>query len=80
MASCTVRLDGTDIRALDLPPSDLTAVSRSGELAIVTKHRLARVPLSGGAPRELLDNAMDLGGADWIRFSAIRYSLRSNNS
>ena len=64
------RVDGTDVRGLDLPPTNLAAVSRLGELAIIKSNsntffgmgRLARVPLSGGAPRELLDHIM---GADW---------------
>jgi eukaryotic-like serine/threonine-protein kinase len=64
------RVDGTDIRGLDLPPSELLAVSHSGELATTldskTRHgpgnRLARAPLSGGAPRGLLDQ---VGDADW---------------
>jgi eukaryotic-like serine/threonine-protein kinase len=58
------RLDGTDVRPLELPPSNLLAVSRAGELAITLSGtaRLARVPLSGNAPRELLDNII---AADW---------------
>jgi eukaryotic-like serine/threonine-protein kinase len=57
------RVDGTETRDLDLPPGDLMAVSRSGELAIGLKNsHLARVPLAGGAPRELLDN---VAAADW---------------
>jgi serine/threonine protein kinase/WD40 repeat protein len=63
------RADGTETRGLDLPNSNLLAVSRSGELAIVLgtagvlqSDRLARVPLSGGAPRELLDHII---AADW---------------
>jgi eukaryotic-like serine/threonine-protein kinase len=43
-------------------------VSRSGELAVITGAaplgRLARVPLNGGAPRELLDHVI---AADWSR-------------
>jgi hypothetical protein len=60
----TSRLDGTDARALDLPPSNLLAVSSTGELAITLNDtaRLARVPLSGNAPREMLDNVI---AADW---------------
>lgn len=60
----TSRLDGTDARALDLPPSNLLAVSSTGELAITSSDtaRLARVPLSGNAPREMLDNVI---AADW---------------
>jgi WD40 repeat protein len=58
------RFDGTDVRALELPPSNLLAVSRAGELAITLggTARLARVPLNGTAPRELLDNVT---AADW---------------
>jgi serine/threonine protein kinase len=57
------RLDGTDVRGLDLPSSDLLAVSRSGELAIALNGTtLARAPRTGGAPRELLGQVT---GADW---------------
>jgi eukaryotic-like serine/threonine-protein kinase len=58
------RTDGTDVRALELPASTLLAVSRSGELAIrlASTARLARAPLGGGAPRELLDS---VAYADW---------------
>jgi eukaryotic-like serine/threonine-protein kinase len=59
------RLDGGDIRSLELPPANLLAVSRSGELAITldgNTDRLARVPLGGGAPHELLDHVV---AADW---------------
>ena len=59
------RVDGADVRTLDLPATNLLAVSRSGELAITSKgntDRLAQVPLSGGAPRELLDHVV---AADW---------------
>lgn len=64
------RVDGSGLRVLDLPPGDIIAVSRSGELAIGlggTNYgwrgaRLVRAPLGGGAPCELLDNVI---GADW---------------
>jgi eukaryotic-like serine/threonine-protein kinase len=56
-------------RALDLPNARILSISSSGELAIllgsttsVTPGTLARVPLSGGAPREILENVND---ADW---------------
>jgi hypothetical protein len=61
------RVDGTDVRGLDLSAAELLAVSRSGELAITSNPntgRLARVPINGGAPRELLDNVV---AADWSR-------------
>jgi Tol biopolymer transport system component len=57
---------------LGIPASHLLAVSSKNELAILTKARwlhhrvfegtLARVPLGGGAPRELLENVRE---ADW---------------
>ena len=57
---------------LGIPASHLLAVSSKSELAILTKARwlhhrvfegtLARVPLGGGAPRELLENVRE---ADW---------------
>jgi Tol biopolymer transport system component len=57
---------------LNLPDADILAVSRSGEVAVsldrryviswAARGRLARVPLGGGAPREVLD---DVESADW---------------
>ncbi|HET7294598.1 MAG TPA: protein kinase [Vicinamibacteria bacterium] len=68
----TVRLDGPESRSLGLPSADMLSVSRSGELAICLGRRLqlgfegygtlARVPLGGGSPREVLENVAD---ADW---------------
>jgi hypothetical protein len=60
-------------RALDLPDGRVLAVSNTGELAIALDDAepaldymrtgtLARVPLAGGAPRELLTQ---VSGADW---------------
>ena len=67
-----VRLDGPESRSLGLPPADVLSVSPSGELAICLGRRvrwgfegygtLARVPLGGGSPREVLEN---VGDADW---------------
>ncbi|HTY43311.1 MAG TPA: protein kinase [Thermoanaerobaculia bacterium] len=64
--------EGPDARPLDLPSANLLAVSRSGELAIaldcqashngVCRGTLARVPLTGGAPREV---ARDVQQADF---------------
>ncbi len=59
------RLDGNDLRELQLPGGDILSVSRYGELVISLndpKDRLARASLDGGAPRELLD---DVASADW---------------
>jgi tRNA A-37 threonylcarbamoyl transferase component Bud32/Tol biopolymer transport system component len=58
-----------EYRPLDLPNARILSISSSGELAILlgsatsgTPGTLARVPLSGGAPREILENVND---ADW---------------
>jgi dipeptidyl aminopeptidase/acylaminoacyl peptidase len=68
----STRSDGQQSRALPLPPGDVLAVSPAGEMAISLGRRftvgfetsgtLARVPLEGGAPREVLENVVD---ADW---------------
>jgi hypothetical protein len=56
-----------------LPPASLLGIGSSGEMAILLEPRpirftlqvgtLARVPISGGAPKEILQ---DVTGADWI--------------
>jgi hypothetical protein len=66
------RIDDHGMRELGVKDAELLAVSKSGELAIrrntsglggyAAAGTLARVPMSGGAPRELLDNVQD---ADW---------------
>jgi hypothetical protein len=66
------RADDPGARDLGLKDAELLAISKSGELAIRLKTvllsgyarvgTLARVPLSGGTPREMLDNVQD---ADW---------------
>ena len=65
----STRVGSTESRDLGLPPADLLAVSRSGELAICLGRKsifspctLARVPLAGGAPREI---SADVYQADW---------------
>lgn len=60
------RADGSGSRSLDLPGADVLSISRTGELAVLVKKRfrfnvngvgtLARVPLAGGTPREVLDD------------------------
>ena len=57
---------------LPVPPASLLAISSGGELAILLEPRsirftlnngmLARVPISGGVPKEILQ---DVTGADW---------------
>jgi eukaryotic-like serine/threonine-protein kinase len=68
----STRADSSESRSFGLAGADLLAISSGGELAI-SLHRhylfgfetvgtLARVPLAGGAPREVLENVED---ADW---------------
>ena len=66
------RTDDKGARELGLKGADLLAISKTGELAVrlnsvghggyAATGTLARVPLSGGSPREALDNVQD---ADW---------------
>jgi Tol biopolymer transport system component len=64
------RAGSVESRGLQLPDARVLAVSPTGELAIQLGHEtvwdrtgtLARVPLEGGAPRELLENVL---AADW---------------
>ncbi len=67
----TTRFDSTDSRPLALGKAELLSISRNGELAVLLNPRtnpfsetgtLARVPLAGGAPREVLD---EVNWADW---------------
>jgi Tol biopolymer transport system component len=66
------RTDDHGARELGVKDAELLSVSKSGELAVRLNTvnlggfsqvgTLARIPLSGGAPREVLDNVQD---ADW---------------
>jgi hypothetical protein len=68
----TVRTDSTESRPVGLSRADLLAVSSKGELAVLLKKAslfrpggrgtLARMPLGGGTPREVLE---DVSQADW---------------
>jgi hypothetical protein len=66
----STRVESPESRSLSLPPARLLAVSSRGELAILLTRdlainstgTLARVPFSGGAPREVLDDVLR---ADW---------------
>ena len=67
----TTRPGSPESRSLGLPRAGLQAVSSSGELAVTLscefnwsecQGTLARVPLSGGAPRDVLE---DIHYADW---------------
>ena len=68
----STRAGSTESRSLGITDAEILAVSSSGELAILTKRKLlgqflytgtlARMPLSGGAPREVVEDAIE---ADW---------------
>jgi Tol biopolymer transport system component len=68
----TTRPGSPESRSLGFANADVLAISSTGELALLINHRfaqtfasrgtLARVPLSGGAPREVLE---DVAEADW---------------
>ncbi len=68
----TARPGSPESRSLGLPPADVLAVSTSGDLAVLlnrhyvlgweSRGTLARVPLAGGAPRQVLEDVQD---ADW---------------
>ncbi len=68
----TARRDSPEAGRIDLPEADIFGVNQNGEMAIslgrrfLTTHHsigtLAIAPLSGGAPREILESVED---ADW---------------
>ncbi len=84
------RTDDNGSRQLGLEDADLLAISKRGELAIRMNTQymggyaragtLARVPLSGGTPRELLEN---VGDADWAAngdsLAVVRFIPQNNH-
>ena len=65
------RPESPESRPLGLPGAEILAISSTGELAVSLGHHrghsvfsgtLARLPLAGGAPREILENVQE---ADW---------------
>ncbi|MGH9576605.1 MAG: protein kinase domain-containing protein, partial [Terriglobales bacterium] len=84
----STRPESPESRSQGFTGADVLAVSPSGELAILVNHRfaqtfaargtLARVPLTGGAPREILN---DVAEADWspdgANLAVVRYSPKS---
>ena len=84
------RTDDPGARELGLKDAELLSISKSGELAVRLKTvyfsgyaragTLARVPLSGGTPREVLDNVQD---ADWAangeKMAVVRYARQDNH-
>jgi Tol biopolymer transport system component len=79
------RIDGPESRRLGVENADLLSVSRTGELAILLKKSylastvglgtVARVPIGGGAPREILD---DVWRADWGQHGELAVTTTSN--
>jgi Tol biopolymer transport system component len=78
------RTDENGSRELGLKDVELLSISKSGELAIrlntvtfagyARAGTLARVPLSGGTPREVLDNVQDAEwAADGQNMAVVRY-------
>jgi len=84
------RTDDPGARELGLKDAELLAISKNGELAVRLKTAnlggyecsgtLARLPLSGGTPRELLDHVQD---ADWAAngdsMAIVRYVPANNH-
>jgi eukaryotic-like serine/threonine-protein kinase len=78
--------DYPEPRALGFPETHLLAVSSRSELAVLTRahwlnHRifvgtLARMPLGGGAPREILENVRE---ADWSPDGSSLAAIREVN-
>jgi dipeptidyl aminopeptidase/acylaminoacyl peptidase len=68
----TARLDAPESRSLGLSQTQLLAISTAGEMSLLLRSRpagtwvsvgtLARAPLAGGAPREVLE---EIQWADW---------------
>ena len=78
------RTDEPGTRELGLKSAEVLAISNKGELAIrlntlffpgyARAGTLARVPLSGGTPREVLDNVQDADfAADGTSMAVVRY-------
>jgi serine/threonine protein kinase len=80
----STRAGSNESRPLGLTNADVLSVSSTGELAVLVKRRylgqflstgtLARVPINGGAPREMVE---DVSEADWspdgTNLAAVRY-------
>ncbi len=56
------RVDNPAVRSLNLHDYALLSVSTNGDLALLKDSVVSSVPFSGGAPRSLVDHALD---ADW---------------
>ena len=84
------RTDDPGARELGIKDAELLSISKSGELAIRLKTAffggyarvgtLARVPLSGGTPREVLDSVQDVDwSADGGSMAVVRYAPEDNH-
>jgi WD40 repeat protein len=69
----STRGDNLESRSMGLPGAQIAGISSTGEMAVLLRSRagvfelygtLARLPVAGGAPREVLDDA------DWADWSA----------
>ena len=68
----SVRLEALESRPLELTKAEVLSISSAGEMAVLLNRRrlnflmgmgtLARMPIMGGAPREILENVVQ---ADW---------------
>jgi dipeptidyl aminopeptidase/acylaminoacyl peptidase len=78
----STRTDGFESRAIDLPSADIAGISNDGQMALLLgRHHqgswlrvgtLAQVGLSGGTPRELLENVYDADiSADGKQFAVV---------
>jgi len=84
------RTDENGARNLGIKDAELLCISRTGELAIRLNSRdmggyarsgtLARVPLSGGTPREVLENVQDADmAADGQTMAVVRYAPETSH-
>jgi hypothetical protein len=81
----STRQGSPESSALNLPGTNLLGISSAGEMAVLLRSRsgafqiigtLARMPLSGGAPREMLDRA---NWADWSKDGSAMAIARNLN-
>ena len=82
----STRTDGVLSRPLEISDADVLAISPQGEMALLQHWRrnwgwqrsgmLARMPLGGGAPKEVLDGVQD---ADWARDGSRMAVVRGGN-
>jgi Tol biopolymer transport system component len=82
LALFSMRTDGVDSRPIDLPGADVVGISRDSQMALlIGRHytgswlrvgTLAQVALTGGTPRELLEDVYDADiSPDGTRFAVV---------